>query len=198
MEEREISGPAPEGDAMAPARVSELLEANLSSLRAFVRLNLGQALRNRESHSDVVQSVCREILEHRERFQHSRDEGFRQWLYATTLRKVRNKLTYHRAVRRDHQRDAQIDRNSTSDEPLAQLYATLSTPSRRLMAREFAEQFEASFDGLSENHREVISLARIAGLSHQEIAERMGRSEVAVRQLLHRALTALAKELDQD
>jgi hypothetical protein len=43
--------------------------------------------------------------------------------------------------------------------------------------------------------REVIALAKIAGLSRAEIGERMGRSETAVRTLLHRALADLAERL---
>jgi DNA-directed RNA polymerase specialized sigma24 family protein len=43
----------------------------------------------------------------------------------------------------------------------------------------------------------VISLARIVGLSHAEIAKEMGRSEGAVRTLLSRALARLATLLDE-
>jgi DNA-directed RNA polymerase specialized sigma24 family protein len=49
------------------------------------------------------------------------------------------------------------------------------------------ERIEAAFDQLSEEHREVISLAHLAGLLRAEIAERIQRSEGAVRVLLHRA-----------
>ena len=49
----------------------------------------------------------------------------------------------------------------------------------------------ASFDQLSEEHREVITLARLVGFSHRDIAERMGRSEDAVRKLLSRARARL-------
>ena len=48
---------------------------------------------------------------------------------------------------------------------------------------------------LSEDHREVISLARFAQLPHAVIAEAIGRTEAATRQFLGRALLALAREL---
>jgi RNA polymerase sigma factor (sigma-70 family) len=59
------------------------------------------------------------------------------------------------------------------------------------MAREQIERLELAFDGLSEDHRKVITLARIVGLPHKDIAAEMGRSESATRMLLFRALGQL-------
>ena len=51
---------------------------------------------------------------------------------------------------------------------------------------------EAALDRIREDYREIILLARVTGLSHREIAEKLGKSEGAVRMLLHRALGRLA------
>ena len=56
---------------------------------------------------------------------------------------------------------------------------------------------EAAFDSLPDDYREVITLARIAGLSHAEIARQMARSESAVRMLLSRALVAYIAAMDK-
>ena len=48
---------------------------------------------------------------------------------------------------------------------------------------------------LPDEYRQVILLARIVGLSHADLAREMGRSETAVRTLLHRALARLAREM---
>ena len=48
--------------------------------------------------------------------------------------------------------------------------------------------------GLSDDHRQVIILARIEGLKMSEIAERMNRSPGAVRILLFRAMQELKKK----
>ena len=42
-------------------------------------------LRAMESTSDIVQSVCREILQHKDRFQYPGEDGFRRWLYTTDI-----------------------------------------------------------------------------------------------------------------
>ena len=77
-------------------------------------------------------------------------------------------------------------------------YADFVTPSKYAMGHEMSEQVEAAFDRLSERHREIITLHRIAGLSHKEVGERMGLKENACRALLRRALLALSCELAAD
>jgi RNA polymerase sigma factor (sigma-70 family) len=55
---------------------------------------------------------------------------------------------------------------------------------------------ELAFDELSPDHREVISLSRIAELPLKEVAERMKRSPDGVRKLLARALVKLSAILE--
>ena len=68
----------------------------------------------------------------------------------------------------------------------------------RLNSLVFMQQDEALaalelvFDQLPADYREVILLSRIVGLSHEEIAEQMGRSKGAISVLLSRALARLA------
>ncbi len=66
------------------------------------------------------------------------------------------------------------------------------------MLRETIDLIERAFEELPDDHRQVILLARLVGLSRKEIADEMGRSEVAVRNLLSRALSQLAEILDRE
>ncbi len=182
------------------AALEALLDLHLPELRAFVRLRTGWEIRRKESSSDVVQSVCREILQHRDRFRHPGENAFKHWLFLTALRKLSNKAEYWRAAKREAARevrpsDADAD-DSHADRELLDVYGTLCTPSRELVSREEVQRIEATFDQLSEEHREVITLSRIVRLSHAEIAEKLGRSEQATRQLLFRALSRLAELLE--
>lgn len=80
---------------------------------------------------------------------------------------------------------------------LLDAYATLSTPSLLLARKEGEAAFEAAFDELSAEHREIITLARLVGLSHAEIASQLGKTEEACRQLLRRALIKLEIALER-
>ena len=177
-----------------PVAVEDLLQRHLSGLRAFVRLRMGPELRAKESASDLVQSACREVLTNLENFRYRSDKQFRCWLFTTALRKVKNKVQYYRAARRDVRRE---DARQGPDnlESLANIYAQVSTPSQGLALRERVEQLEKAFAEMSEAHREVITLAKVVGLSHREIAAAMGRTESATRVLLFRALAELGYSL---
>ena len=65
------------GDAPA---LDALLVRHLPSLEAYVRLKAGAAVRARETLSDVVQSVCVEVLRDADRFEYRGEAEFRHWL----------------------------------------------------------------------------------------------------------------------
>ena len=174
-----------------------LLQRYLPALRGFVRLRTGAVLRARESSSDLVQSVCREILTNMDRFQYRSETGFRQWLYATALRKIQNRVEYHQAQMRDPANEVNLQQNSDAGD-LLDCYGSFCTPSRELMSREEIARIEAAFDQLPEDYREAIVLAKVVGLSRAEMAEKTGRTEGAVRTLLSRALSKLAEILDDE
>lgn len=170
------------------AALDRLLAEHLPGLRAFVRLRLGPTLRARESASDLVQSVCREVLQHQARFQHPGAGAFRAWLYTTAQRKISNRLQYLSAGKRDVAREQ-------GERELVNAYRSFCTPSAHAMGREALDRIEAAFDDLNGDQREVIVLTRVLGLARGEVAASMGRSEASVRSLLTRALAELADRL---
>lgn len=179
------------------AALDRLLELYLPELEAFVHRRAGKPLRANESVSDIVQSVCREVLQHADRFRHPSEVAFKQWLYTTALRKISGRLDFYRAQKRDQARVQEFAAGSV-DAAASQVlafYESFSTPSRHLMVREEAERIEQAFGQLSEEQREVVTLAHVMGLSRAEIGERMGKSEGAVRVLLHRALARVSQIL---
>src|SRR5690606_28584216 len=106
--------------------VAVLLERHLPGLRAFLRLRAGKLVRAKESVSDLVQSVCREVIVHAERFRHGGELGFKQWLYTTALRKLSHRREYWEAARRAAGREAVAE---DGDAELLQCYASFVTPS---------------------------------------------------------------------
>ncbi len=167
------------------------MERNLPALRVFVRLQVGPALRHRESCSDLVQSTCRELLQDLDDFEVRSEEQLRHWLCVAALNKIRQRHRYHNAEMRDP------DREIKDDVTVAELYRTVLTPSRIAIGNETIERLETAFQQLSEDHRDVILLCRVIGLPQDEVARRMGRSLDSVRNLLHRALASVAR-LDDD
>lgn len=197
-DEKSLVTAAARGDDEA---VDRLLDRHLPGLRAFIRLRMGPTIRARESCSDLAQSVCREVLQHMDRFQYPGENGFKHWLYATALRKISNRHEFYTAGKRDAKLEVKVDTNTGTntreENGLVDAYRTVMSPSREVLAAEYVKQIETAFDELPEEYREVVMLSRIVGLSRAEVAQQMNRSEDSVRNLLHRALSRLAEILER-
>ena len=175
-----------------PVAIADVLAAYLPRLQRFVHLRLGPALRAREDTLDVLQSTVRELLAAKD-FEWRGEIEFRAWLFQAALNKIREKARFHGAERRAAAREERASAGPTAGGALHDL-----TPSRVAMAKEELARLEGAFDRLTEAQREVLTLSRIVGLPHAVIAERLGKSEVAVRQLLVRAMAAVGAALGDE
>ncbi len=187
LEHREAAGvllAASQGDEPDLGR---LVAHYLPHVREFVRLRIGPGLRQRESDSDIVQSVCRELVEDWDRLDYRGEAAFRGWLFTAALNKIREKGRFHGRERRDGGRETAAG---------AEFEVALSpSPSQFAMGGETREQLERIMDEMPDDYREVITLCRIARLPNSVVAEQMGRSVGAVRQLLGRALLQLSEKM---
>jgi RNA polymerase sigma-70 factor (ECF subfamily) len=169
------------------AAVGTLLQQHLPALRAFVRLKAGPSLLAKESCSDLAQSVCRDVLENADRFRFGGEPEFRKWLFTTAMRKISDRAEHWRAGKRD----AGKERGGLDEEELRG-FAGIYSPSGQAQAREELQRVEAAFGRLAPEKQEVILMARLMGLSHSQIAQELGKTEVAVRSILSRALAELS------
>lgn len=188
---------ATQGDQVA---LDVLLTKHLPGLRAFIRLRAGKLVRAKESCSDLVQSVAREALEDLDGFEYRGERAFKQWLYKRGLHKIINKAEYYQAEKRAAHREVDLAAQDASSmgEGLLAAYASLATPSQDAMGIEAMQKLEESMDKLPEDYREAITLHRLVGMSQKEIAETMGRSEGAVRNLIYRGLARLTVMMGDD
>ncbi len=175
---------ASKGDGSA---IEGLLERHLPGLLAYVRLHAGALLTQRESCSDLVQSVCREVLEDMAGFEYRGEGQFRKWLFAKAASKIVDRHRYWLAEKRHPAVERRVADGDSSGDALS-LPASFASPTAVAIGNEDLARLERVFADLPDDYRTVITLAKIVGLSHAEIANDLGRSEAAVRVLLHRAL----------
>lgn len=175
---------ASQGDRDA---LASILERFLPQLRAFTRLHMGP-LAQLESSSDIVQSVCRTVLEGIDRVEYRGEAAFRKWLLVACSNRMRDK-------QRHWLRDKRDARRATPIESVGDYVGEMSTPSGEHIRHEDLLELEVALDRLPEDYRQVVTLSRLGGLSHSEIAAELGKSEGATRMLLHRALARLGVEL---
>jgi RNA polymerase sigma-70 factor (ECF subfamily) len=151
---------------------------------------MGPTLRARATEDDLVQSVAREVLADLSTFEWRGEPAFRHWLYVRAHSKLTEKVRHATAGKRDLTRETELAADQS--EALLGCYATLCTPSREVQMAEALRRIEAAFDSLDDDYREAITLYRFGGMEYAAIAERMGRSEGAVRNLVYRGLSRLA------
>jgi DNA-directed RNA polymerase specialized sigma24 family protein len=77
--------------------LESLLERHLEDLQSYVRKNMGAGLAQRESCADLVQSICREVLQSQGRFEFQGETAFRKWLLQVALRKLIDRRRFYRA-----------------------------------------------------------------------------------------------------
>lgn len=150
-----------------------------------------QALRllnNPEDAADVTQEVFLKVWKHLPGFRG--ESGFATWLY---------RLTDNAAIdliRREKKR--QGDR-SLDDEDSAPLFPPdpSPTPQQAVEGQERSQAVALGLRQLSGEHRRILVLREINGLSYDEIGSILGLSPGTVKSRLARARTALAKILQK-
>jgi len=185
------AGERRDGDQAEPLPLGDLLSQHLAWLEAYLRLKSGRMVRGRESSADLAQSVCREILQDADDLEFTSAAAFRSCLLTAADRKIIERHRYHTRLKRDVARTVSID----TAHALAGTYASIATPSEAADVREQVKLLEECFDELPDDYRRVILLFHVAGLPHDEVAERLGRSVSASRNLLSRALARLGRLL---
>lgn len=172
------------GDALA---VDELLDRHLPDLRRYVEEEMGSGLRALETADDVVQSVCRELLEGLSGFEYRGERAFGAWLRRAALRKLIDRRRHHRTLKRGGGAAA------LSAADLALLVSAIQSPSQEVSLREELEALGRGFAQLSLDDQEVVRLVHLEGLGHAEVAQRLGCSVESSRKQLSRALARLSR-----
>jgi RNA polymerase sigma-70 factor (ECF subfamily) len=176
-----------EGDVSALFELAELWRPCLRTIAAEV---LDKGLAGKIDPLDMVQGAVLTAVQQFSPFEGKSLEELQAWLIAIVRNEARQTQRHWRR-RRSVSREVPLCRDSVGLE----LSDGKSSIWHQTMRRERATRLFAAMERLAADDREVISLRHFGGLSHAEIAARMGRSEAAVRQLWIGALGRLRREL---
>ncbi len=174
----------------------QLLVLHLPELHALVRLDMGEPLRARESVSDVAQSLVGDLLIDLRRETFADLGAFRAFLRRTARNKIVDKYRHHVREKRGGGRLADVSPSIAEGLGITETPAAFPTASQIAVDREHAERLELAIQRLPEDQRQIVSMKHLRGMSHEEIAGALGRSETACRMLLRRGMVRLARELE--
>ncbi len=167
-------------------------------LRLLARHEVHQRFAAKFDPSDVVQQTLLEAWQGWDHLQATDPAQRMAW-----LRKILAHQLAHHVRHFEGTQKRSLTREMSIDQSLTQSTMRLDTllaardpsPSAAAASLEQRAKLAEVLERLPDDYREVILLRNIEELSHDEVAQRMGRSSAAVRMLWLRAIEALSHEL---
>jgi RNA polymerase sigma-70 factor, ECF subfamily len=186
----------PSARAGSAENLGRLLEACRGYLLAVARRELDPDLQAKNSASDLVQETFLEAQRDFARFRGDTEDELLAWLRRLLLNNISNFTRRYRSTQKRQVGDEVSLHGEDAGGQLAEgLPADTSSPSEQAMQRERAEAVGRVLALLPEDYREVIRLRYQEQLAFEQIAERMGRSNNAVRKLWARAVERFQQEM---
>ena len=164
-----------------------LYERYFQRVLSIVRVRMGGLLRSRMESQDLVQSVMLESLKDLGAFEYRTEGAFLHWLSTLAERKIRDKVDYLGAQKRNASRETSI-----REEPSAN---RSHSPSGLVAQAEELLRLEEGIRTLPKDQAELVVMSKLEGLSHQEIARMTGKTPDAVRMAVARAVLRLSEAM---
>jgi RNA polymerase sigma-70 factor (ECF subfamily) len=186
------------------ARDEQALGAYLAlrrpQLGAFIERRLGAALRRKVEPDDLFQETSAEALRSLPQAELDKREVF-GWLCQIAERRI---IDAHRKFIASQKRDAgrEVPIHAGADTSrgglIDMLVASMTTASQAFSRDQKQIRLSAALEKLPREQREALHLRYVDGLPSKDIAERLGKSDGAVRVMLTRSLARLQQMLGVD
>ena len=186
MTEQELVSRAKQGDQEA---FSELVEANQNKIYTLALRMTGSP----EDGADLAQEAFLRAWRSLPSFQG--ESNFSTWLYRLTSNLC---IDFLRREKRRKAVTAAVPLDGEEDSPPAQVPDHRFTPESELERRELRAAVDRGLAKLSDDHRQVLVLRELEGLSYVEIAGRLKLEEGTVKSRIARARLALRNILLAD
>ena len=179
--------------AGSPQAASDLLERYRRRLTVLVRYKIAPEWRTRLDPDDLVQETLLRAFRDLSGFEYRGPSSFFHWLSAIADHCIADAIRYYGRARRDGRETRfRSPSNPNGPEPQDSL-----TPSRILAQEQRVQEIVALLDALPDNYREALILAKIEGLSTEEMAARLAKSREAVALLVYRAARRLRELIER-
>src|SRR5512139_210071 len=124
-------------------------------------------LRHPDDALDVVQDAFIKAHKYLDKFEGN--SSFYTWLYRIVMNLAIDHLRKHRRAKPVEFDEARVDEDRSDQGLLPRILG--ENPGRALMDKEIRKRIDAALDELSENHRAVLVMRELEGLSYEEMAQ---------------------------
>jgi RNA polymerase sigma-70 factor (ECF subfamily) len=193
LEARPLSGALPERDLVASCRTGDAEAfARLVRLHEAMVVNLaGRLLGNVEEARDVAQEVFLQVYKRLAAFEGR--SSLKTWIYRIAVNQCHNRRRFWHRRRRD--RETPLDERLLAGALLAMGPPAAASPYDETLRLERARRVQAVLLELCFEHRSVLVLREVEGLSCEEVAAALGVPEGTVKSRLSRAREAMRRKL---
>lgn len=157
--------------------------------RAYT-LALG-VLRHPDDALDVVQDAFIKAHKYLDKFEGN--SSFYTWLYRIVMNVAIDHLRKHRRVKPVEFDESHLQDDRVGDGLLPRILG--GNPGRALLDKEIRKRIDAALDELSDNHRAVLVMRELEGLSYEDMAQTMGCSKGTIMSRLFHARRNMQKRL---
>jgi RNA polymerase sigma-70 factor (ECF subfamily) len=159
----------------------------------LARLQFDDALKSKLDSSDIVQQTLLEAHRSLSEFRGQSEQEKLAWLRQILARNMADELRKFRRQKRNVHVEESLQAALSESAIRAErwLASADGTPSQCAIANEQMIVLAASLMRLPQDQRRAIELHHLQGLSSAAVAERLGRTEIAVAGLLRRGLKRL-------
>lgn len=178
----------------------EFLEIHRAPLLAFINKNMSDALKSKVEANDILQEVSLNAVSTLSEFDFEKKTPFNWLCHLAERRIIDNHRKYFQVQKRAAGREI---RQPAGGDGAGQgfmdlLVASMTSPSQAFSRGAREMKLLTALESLSEESREAIRLKYVEGLNSSEIADQLGKSDVAVRVLVSRAMAKLQELLKQE
>jgi RNA polymerase sigma-70 factor (ECF subfamily) len=181
-----------------PAALAAFLELRRPALLAFVERRLGSALRGKLEAQDVLQELAVKALRELPNADLSTRDPF-GWLCHLAEQCIVDDHRHFAAGKRASGREVpgNVRIGDGSQDLVALLAASLTSPSMAVVKDERQRRVMDVIATLPDEHREALRLRYGEGLPTKDVAQKLGKSDVATRVLLSRLVQQLQERLEE-
>jgi RNA polymerase sigma-70 factor (ECF subfamily) len=184
-----------------PNAVAELSEARRPQLLVYVSRQLGYALRAKVEPDDIVQETMIRAVRHPHLFTAPDRDPFGVLCHLAQESIVDAHRRYIDAQKRDAGREVPLQASPASTDGggglLGILVASITTPSKAFSRNDREIRMWEALGTLPEEQREALRLRYVDGLPTKDIAQKLHKTDGAVRVMLTRSLDKLQQILGE-
>jgi RNA polymerase sigma-70 factor, ECF subfamily len=185
------------GSLAGRQRLLALLDEKRPQLLAYINRQLGARLKQKVEAEDILQETTIDAVRRTAEFEQLQRDPFGWLCQIAEHRLIDAHRRFFQSQKRAGEREVSIDadRGDEGGKFADLLAASMTTPSQAFSRNQKEFQLQIALQELPEETREVLRLRYVDGLQTKEIAERLGKTDGAIRVLLTRSVQKLQEKL---